>query len=840
MSVEIRIYHNQLSLDEFEPQSFEAGKTLNDYLCARVPTYHERPVPLFSATINGELLAYEDWGNTRFSEGDLVECFVEPKDPVTVTIAVIAVASAAYAIHVANQPLPDTYNSTTPKGSPIYEVNAQGNRPRLMGTVPVLLGRHKVFPDYLNPPRTEYINNEQYFYAMMSVALGSVAINLDDVWIGDTRASQLGDDVDFAVFNPGESVIGHPANLNTYTSSEVDGLVIHGSMDEAVGPPSVSWKSNGQFVTDSGYPHLRKYLWRFWPGDYDTPDRNTDWTNWYYREHSESILGKILELFDSTANDGYYLIESTHISDYASALVKLNDDLTVDSSWIGFNGDLTKNPFWFSADYRVIDVDQRFGWWLGPFTATPDGGVTDAVTLDFRFDQGLCILNSSGQPTSRSVEIEIEWRANGGSWNTINKTFSGSTVDQIAFTVDINVSNSSNVDVRVRRLTSEISDITYKDKLTWAALRCALASKASYPEFTTIAMRIKGSNTIAGSSNNKISCIATGINRDMGAGDSITAPQQTRSISSAIMRIADDIGYQIDIDELRRLHQVWESRGDEFNAVFDNATTAWKAMQQVLAVGFSEPTLDFGKIIPVRDEARTLLNYQYQADNILPNSWKMEGAFVDTSEKDGVEVEYFSSETWKPETILCLLPGDAGDNPEKVRAFGITDKTAAYRFGMRKRATQVHRRIRHHFSTEMDALNSRYMSYDALGIDMPGYSQTGRVESVGGQTLYLNQDLQWGSGTHYIGVRRPDGTLSGPYRCTPGATSDSVVIASSLDFSPVFNGVHEPPYFMFGVADEWCVPVLVTDIKPSGTDSVKVTAFEYSDDVYLYDDAVPL
>jgi hypothetical protein len=45
---------------------------------------------------------------------------------------------------------------------------------------------------------------------------------------------------------------------------------------------------------------------------------------------------------------------------------------------------------------------------------------------------------------------------------------------------------------------------------------------------------------------------------------------------------------------------------------------------------------------------------------------------------------------------------------------------------------------------------------------------------------------------------------------------------------------------MLGKADEWCIPVLVTDIKPTGTDKVKVTAFEYSDDVYLYDDAVPL
>ena len=288
------------------------------------------------------------------------------------------------------------------------------------------------------------------------------------------------------------------------------------------------------------------------------------------------------------------------------------------------------------------------------------------------------------------------------------------------------------------------------------------------------------------------------------------------------------------------MHQVWEARGDYFDGVFDNASTAWKAIQQILAVGFAEPTLDYGKIIPIRDEAKTVLNYQYQSDNILPNSWKMDGSFIDTADSDGIEVEYFSDQTWKPETILCLLPGDAGDNPEKIRAYGITDRAAAYRFGMRRRAKQVHRRVRHHFSTELDALNSRYMSYDALGIDMPGYSQTGRVDAVDGRTLLLNQDLEWGdlAVTHHVGIRRPDGTLSGPYECSPGASSDSVVIDADLDFVPVFNGSHEPPYFMFGEADEWCQPILVTDIKPSG-DTVKVTAFEYSADVYAYDDAVP-
>lgn len=833
-AVEIRVYPNQLNRDEFELLGCDADITLHEYLITNVPSYHDRPVPLFSALLNGEVLPFGKWSSVRFAEGDLVECVVEPKDPVTAVMVVIAVASAAYAIYVANQPLPDTYNNTTPKGSPIYDVNAQGNRPRLMGTVPVLFGRHKVYPDYLVPPRIEYIDNEQYYYAFLSVALGPVSLSIDDITIGDTNINTLGSDIDVEIFPPGADVSENDAHKISYSSVEVGssggqtGLVVTGSMAESDHSGNIMWwkisssldtfaQAFRQVVNTSGHVFYEYY----------------DWTAVYNQSHSESIIGKVVEL-SGGVNDGYYRVTAEH------RWQKLTELFDIDASWAGFVSEHeTPEGNNFFGHYRVMDIAERKGWFFGPYVAVPDGATTNKLQLDFRFNNGLCILDGEGVPQTRSVDIEIQWRNENGSYSSILKTYAAATVDQLAFTETITMPSGTRPEVQVRRITSEVSDIRYKEQLDWVGLKSELSSKASYPEFTAMAIRIRGSDAVSSGSNNKIGCIATGVHKAMDANGSIISARATRDISAAFMKVADDLGYEVDLDALAVLHKKWIARGDMFDAVFDNATTAWKAMQQVLAIGFSEPTLDFGKVIPVRDEARTLLNYQYQADNILPGTWKMDGSFVDESEHDGIEVEYLSSDSWKSEPVLCMLPGDAGNNPERVRAFGITDKTKAYQFGMRKRATQKHRRIRHSFSTEMDALNSRYMSYDALGIDMPGYSQTGRVDLVSGRELQLNQDLEWGSGVHYIGIRRPDGTLSGPYQCAQGSDARVVVINADLDFVPVFNGNYEPPYFMFGEADEWCIPVLVTEIKPTGTDKVKVVAFEYSPDVYLYDDVVP-
>jgi hypothetical protein len=835
--VEIRVYPNQLNREEYELVGCDAGITLLDYLHENVPAYRERPAPLFSVLLNDEPLVFKDWGIVKFESGDLVECIIEPKDPVTAVMVVIAVASAAYSIHLANQPLPDTYNTTSPSGSSIYDANAQGNRPRLMGIVPVLFGRHKIFADYLNPPKIVYSNNEQVLQVMLSLGHGSYDFSSSDIYIGDTKISQYGNAVNYKIFQPGENVTSHPAHLTEYRSVEVgstsssQGLKIKGS------PYSFYYFNNGWSVKNSTELQLYNavgYSGALFDDDYNNKTGGT-------------LVGKTLEFLHPNGNTwGIFKLLSSRQDNTIAKFARLNSDGSIDTDWAGFqhpgNGENGVELLLY-ASFRIVEPVEADRY-VGAFLSVPDSESTNRFMLDFRFNSGLTKLNNSGVPTSRTVTLEIQWRNEGeANWNTVLKGHTDSTVDQLAYTHEITVPSGTRPEVRVRRTTTEWSDITYKDSVDWVGLRAVLpnGTALSYPGLTTMALEIRGSNELAGSAENKISIVPTRKLKKFNSAGAMVDYGPTRSISSAVYAVADELGYDLDMDELWRLHQVWEDRGDTFDGVFDNPSTAWKAIQQILAVGFAEPTLDFGKIIPVRDEAQTVIKYPYQSDNILPNSWKMDGSFVDSSDNDGIEVEYMSSETWKPETVLCLLLGDAGDNPEKVRAYGVTNKTQAYRFGMRKRATQKHRRIRHHFSTEMDALNSRYMSYDALGIDMPGYSQTGRVENVAGRVLQLNQDLEWGdlAVTHYLGIRRPNGTLSGPYQCSPGAAPDEVVINADLDFVPVFNGSHEPPYFMFGQADEWCIPILVTEIKPTGTDRVKVTAFEYSDNVYLYDDAVP-
>jgi len=203
---------------------------------------------------------------------------------------------------------------------------------------------------------------------------------------------------------------------------------------------------------------------------------------------------------------------------------------------------------------------------------------------------------------------------------------------------------------------------------------------------------------------------------------------------------------------------------------------------------------------------------------------------------DGVDVEYTDKRTWQVETVQCRLPGDAGLRVEAMQLEGVTDRDKAWRIGMRRRRAQKYRRYALKFSTEMDALNSRYMSYAALGDDTPGYAKSAILEAVApsgsGQLLVSSEPFDWSAGgTHVVALRKPDGILSGPYTATR-IDDYRFTIPTPLDFVPDLSLAIEPPHILFGPLYRWNYPALIVDISPDGRSGVNVSGVNYDSRVY--------
>jgi hypothetical protein len=902
---QILVFPNKLDHDLFEINNGELGQTLHQWLLKNVPAYEVQEVALFSSTLNNQAFEQEQWQSYPLKHNDVLTLTVEAKEPITIIYAVIAVISVGMAIQAMNA-IPDNYNNTTPDGSSIYDANTQGNRPRLMGIIPELAGRHKVFPDHLTMPRREYINNEQWIYLMLAVGVGEYEISSNEVFIGDTPLSNYAGDVFYNIFSPGALVTSHEAHRNVYTSAEVGGTAGTTGIELKGQITSIAGNSKWSFLDDTVQrleynERIGQYIGSSLPeswlvGDFvifsGTPIRITDSAVTAIKMGSVHADTLTMESAPAGLVVGtqFYMIGTTYDSSILLEIVTVNSAtsfLCKDAITGAINlwsVEITSNDATISirdpgndGQYRIVSIESSImtlkktdgfqvddaawmaffteakitcvvnlggsgeGAFAGAFSACPETETTDTLWLDFSLPQGLGELDDNGDFLSKSVSILIQYRNTGDiDWIDVTHTFTDNTNDQLGKTLKIDIGSKINPEVQVKRTTSADDNTRVYDKVEWTALKAELTSATSYADITTIAIKVRGTNALSNSAENKFNVIAT-RKLPVYENDAWTAPQATTDIAPFFAHVIKDVGHgdpQIGLTELARLHGVWQGRSDEFSAVFDNGSTLFNVLKRVLAAGFAEPTLDYGQIIPVRDEPRTGFDYMYQPEN-MTGPLKRETKLFDPDENDGIEVEYFSLLTWKPETVLCLLDGELGINTKKLRAFGITHKTKAWQFGMRKRREMRYRRTKYSFTTEMDALNSGYLSYDALADDIPGYSQTGKVIGANGRKITLSEPLEWGTGTHFISFRKPSGTLSGPYTCTAIANEDSVLLSTDLDFSPDCSGKVESALFQFGVANRWCLPSLVTDVKPSGTDKVSVTAVNYDARVYADDDNIP-
>ncbi|STQ75547.1 host specificity factor TipJ family phage tail protein [Grimontia hollisae] len=550
-----------------------------------------------------------------------------------------------------------------------------------------------------------------------------------------------------------------------------------------------------------------------------------------YRDEPFKALGR---------DNGYYRISS--VSPSSAVLQKLHPNASSSlSSWGGFS----HNGEYKGASFRSLNTFS--GKIVGPIRVTPPKQTTNKIMVDVRF-KGLGYTNDSGNMSAITVEIMLEWREVGTStWKQVSFARTGATRDELGNTIEIDLGKQCEPEFRCYRVTNKETDARYLDTVEIIRVKSELRTPVRYKNMTTIALRIRGTNALSHTAEKKFAGEPTRkLQVPDGKGGWTIDLHPTNDIAPVIRYIAQECDFtdeMINQQSLLRLHDVWKARGDEFHAVFDSATTHFEAQRRVMSCGFAQPTLDFGQLIAVRDEPRSGRAYMYGPDN-MTSPLKISIANHTIDEHDCVEVEYFDENTWKPATILCKLPDSQGYKPKKLKAFGIKNRIKAYQWGMRRAAEMRYRRKTYTWSTELDGLNSTFLSRADLGWPVPGYGNSGRVSIILQRTSYLvirtNAELNWEEGQqHVISLRRPDGTTFGPVNAEKGAGVGEVIIRDKLDFEPCFDGTMEPPYFMFGTQTNWRLPALVQDITPDGTNKVTLKAVNDDARVFEWDDAIP-
>lgn len=529
-----------------------------------------------------------------------------------------------------------------------------------------------------------------------------------------------------------------------------------------------------------------------------------------------------------------YLVDGATTS--TIELTRLTDTGAADGSWPGFDNVTTTD-----AVIYVTGSSAATGW-AGPFLACPPEETTDTLEFDIFFPRGLAYVDSKGRVLDTNQYVDLQWREAGTAdpWTTVSKTIRNGTLDQLGYTYTVNLPSAITAEVRMRA-TFGSNTAKATRMVEWYGLRSKLEAPTSYP-WTTMSVEFTNASEISAQSENQINVIAERKIPVLSGGSWTAGNFQTRGIIPALRYIAESVGMPYDEDELIALDALYDSRGEYFDYVF-NESTVRDAMKKVLQAGMAELTLEEGEVKPVRDGVRTTYEQAFSPQNMI-NGLSRSFSSTKPDEADGVDVEYTDRESWTQETVECRLAGDLGNKVETIKLEGVTDRTHAWRIGMRYRRQLKYRRWEYRFDTELEGLNAGYMSYVPLLDDIPGYGQSSIMRNIvdaggGNAKVTVTEDMDWTGTGHVVAFRNQYGELVGPYSATIGDNDREIVAPIPPGVWPDLTARQEPPHVYFGTAEKWTFPALIQAVEPSGGLQVGIRAVNYDERVYADDDNSP-
>jgi len=490
--------------------------------------------------------------------------------------------------------------------------------------------------------------------------------------------------------------------------------------------------------------------------------------------------------------------------------------------------------------------DSNYVGLSGPFTANAAGTTTQKLAVDIVLPRGLSYANDAGGLDATTVAGLFEYRkidnagAPLGSWTSLAApSYTLATADVQRYTITATVP-AGRYEVRAHRTNNSSDDYRLNDEMVWAGLRAYLDGAQTFTH-STLAIKMRATDQLSAQAERKINVVAT-RKLPIWTGSAWSALTATRNPAWAYCdalkaeyggRYSDS---HLDLAAIKAAADVWAARNDYFDGQFDTTTTLWAALQQIVAVGRAVP-YQYGEIFSIiRDSGSPPATYLFNGRNIERDSLTVTYQTMDVWGDDSVEIEYVDPSSWKPETILCAIPGVTPSTPRKVKLFGCTDKTQANREGMFIAAKMAFRSVVAEFGTELDGRVPQYLDRLIVTTETYSWGSGGEVIAVAGQVLTLSEPVVFGSGTHYIWLRDDRGAASTQYQVASVAGHPNQVTVTGTLPAWLYTGHDkERTYFAFGHANIMPRQMLLDQVEAGDGLKVKIRAVLDDPRAHQYD-----
>lgn len=535
------------------------------------------------------------------------------------------------------------------------------------------------------------------------------------------------------------------------------------------------------------------------------------------------------------------------------------------------------------ADLRPDGVSKS---WVGPFTINPIGTKIDRIEIDLTFPKGVYLYSGTNENNWATIIIncqyyEIDENDNvvGGlkhfsydSHPSVVNSYTTPPTKKSDYPHHVYVSGHTNtpqrltlgVDVPAGRYRIALRPIIIVPENTksgletrWASARGFFTEEYAHTGTHQLAIKMRATDNLSSRSSRKVNVIATGHLPVWTPGDGWRRPQESRSIAWAVADLLRNKKYglgiddaQIDLQNFYDMDQLFITRGDEFNAVFDRQMSAWEAITHILKVGRSVPILRGGVFKIVRDKEQKLPTAMFTQSNMVKDSFAINYMMANEDTNDGVEVEYIDPTTWKPETLSVTASGGVPVNPAKQKLMGCTHIDHARREGLYAARNNAYRRKVIKFTTELEGHIPMFGDLIAISHDMPQWAQSGEV--IGGlyssrfQYPYLKLDKSYPA-ADTIMLSLSDGSTVGPFVGGQGTepghedyfylsyqrkTTDTVNqgyldidnVNGDPSFRVYFGLQQERTKYIVGTTANFARNCIVKNIRPRGNNQIEIEA----------------
>lgn len=896
----IRLYPSRLPGEPLETHQHGA-MTIHQWMKRNVENYRADMKHPVAIEVDGENIPPSAWFDFAIKPDSDVKIFPIPYTAVALAWVAVAVsvASVAYALFFAPGAAdPGGFSSST--GDSLDVNPAKANRAKLGDPIRELFGRRRIYPDYVVQPVTRFSPDDPTVMTVeMFVALGFGLFSFGngDIRVGATPVSSLGDGFAHTLYLPGQNVADDRRSENWFNSTEVGGTSSGAGLDMAQTAPDTedvvaqSLTVSGSTITFNGLSTddddpATNELPESWvagavvelivpdsfvvtnDGAYSritsdnlaeiAPYVGMPVTLWYnsvdynlfiasYIPHSappggDVVTASVTLAYESSAGapftgipEGYIRLSLSHAGNQYKILAVDGSSVTirrlingvVDNTWPGFVARTV-------LDFDASGVNQN-DTWMGPFMACPENETIDMFEVNFFFPNGICGYNKKGKKQNREVRWEIQYRVygSGSGWSSKTGSYNTQNINGLGYTERVTLSSPGLVEVRCRR-TNEQGQDNSRDNMYWQSLRGRLLTRpSSYAGVTTMGVTVETGGKLAAQSDRRVNVVATRI-YDTGT---------SRSISGALYHVGNSLGMDMDTDAIDALESTyWTPDNEFFDFETTDSTSVLEVLQKITNAGKSYFLLTDGLASVAREGVKPWSGV------ISPHEMTedLQTAFVAPSgdDYDGVDVTYINGTTWAEETVQCRTSGNP--TPVKIEDYtldGVLDRDRAYQIGMRRLMKYLRQRLTFTTTTELDALCYNVGDRVVLTDDIPGSKTVSTlIESmytVDGLTTFTVTELpDWSFDNPRALIRYQDGTASGLLVATRGGDYQ-ITVPEQAEFASIIlnDPAIEPPRLIFCDSSRVGYNAIISEIAPQSDGTCQVTAKEYRDSFYQYDNA---